>query len=207
MIKLFLINDELHVIQSLLDFDKDDGEIIVVGSSTSEKKNFDELKILNIDIVLINITIPEMDSIAYCRQLRKKLPKIKVIAFADSLNIRLLHKIWPVNADAIVTKSPEKIELVQVISGVMLGNRIIDNKISIIIDNNNAEAVVIPHLTGTEIDVLKLLGTGLRRKEVAHKMDRSYYTVEKHCNNLFEKFNIHKMKTILAIVRKAGIIK
>ena len=207
MIKLFLVDDEQHVIQGLLYLESNENEISVVGSSISEKGHIEEIKSLNTDIVLFNITIPEMASIEYCKQLNMRLPSINIIAFAENLTEKMLLEIWPKNADAVVSKSIKQKELLNVIQGVTLGHKILNKEISGFNDNDKSESVVIPHLTRTEIEVLKLLGSGLRRKEVAHRMDRSYYSVELHCKNIFKKFNNHKMESVLAIVRKARIIK
>ncbi len=207
MINLFLIDDKLHLIQGLLDHKSEECEYSIVGSEKLGNAVFEQLKLIDVDLVLLNIRNPEMTSIDYCKRLRKQFPKIKIIAFADNLTEKMLYAIWPQKADAVIPKSIEKKELGNIIEGVILGHKIVNNKISGTLDNCKPETEHIPHLTRTEIEVLQLLGSGLRRKEAAHKMDRSYYTVEKHCNNIFEKFNEHKMKSILEKVRKARIIK
>jgi len=207
MIKLFLVDDDSHILQGLLDHEFEECEYSIVGLVKLENDTFGQLKLIDVDIVLLNILNPEMTSIEYCMQVKEQFPKIKVIAFANNLTEKMLHEIWPQTVDAIVPKSIEKKELVNVIVGVMLGHRIVNKKISGFLDNGKPESENIPHLTRTEIEVLKLLGSGLRRKEVAHKLNRSYYSVELHCKNIFKKFNDHKMKSILEKVRKARIIK
>lgn len=207
MISLFLIDDELHNIKNLLVSNNSESDIAVLGSTGSGTETTEQLKLLIADIVLLNIIAPEIAGVEYCKQLKEELPKIKVIVITDETDSEILLKIWLQRVDAILPKNIGHTELVKVIRLVMKGHRIINENIPCFFENDQPKTDRIPHLTTSEIEILRLFGSGLIRKEVAHKLNRSLYTIQFHCENIFEKFNDHKMKSILEKVRKAKIIK
>ncbi len=207
VIKLFCINDISNLIQELIDFDSDDIQISLFGSATLETDTIMELKLQHVDIVLFNLSAPVLFGADYCKQLKEEYPKLKIIVTTDEINIDILRKIWLQKVDALLPKSVGKNEMINAIRSVMVGHRIINHNIPCFSENCQTNSDDIPHLTITEIELLKLLGSGLLRKEAAHKMNISLYTVQFHCNNMFEKFNDHKMQSIIEKVRKARIIK
>lgn len=207
MISLFLVDDDSNILHSLTDFENNESEISVVGSSVSGIETSRQLKLTDVDIVLFNIINPEMAGVACCKQLKEQFPKVKVIAFIGELDSDTLLKIWLQKVDAILLRSTRRNELITVIRRVMKGRKIVGDNIKPFFENGRYGSGDIPFLTKTEIKVLTMLGSGLSRKEVAHKMNRTLYSVQFHCKNIFQKFNAHKMKPILDKVRDAKIIK
>ena len=173
MIKLFLVDDDANSTQSLLDFESNEFEISIIGSAKSSIDTLRQLRSKDIDIVLLNIISPEMSGVDFCYQIKEEFPNVKIIVLTDEINNDILLKIWLQKTDAIFSKKIEKKELVDVIVRVMEGQKVIDKNIPCFFDNNKPESGNIPHLTKTEVEVLKLLGSGLSRKEAAHKMNRS----------------------------------
>ena len=206
-IRLFCINDVSNLIQDLVDFESDDLQISLTGSAIWETDIIQQLKLQHVDIVIFNLVAPELLGVGHCKQLKEEFPKLKIIVATEETNTDILRKIWLQKVDALVPKTVNKNEMNNVIRSVMKGHRIINHNIPRFTHNSQSNSVDIPHLTKTEIELLTLLGAGLLRKEAAHKMNISLSTVQFHSKNIFEKFNDHKMQSILEKVRKARIIK
>ena len=208
MINLLLVDDHSNLNQRIMTaFKHQDYYVNVVGSVTSGMDAIEQLNLFNVDVVLLDIIVPEMDGIRFCQQIRQLYPTVKVIAFIEEINPGLTLKIWLQKVSAILLKTCGTDELATTLTSVMKGNKIIDKNIPYFFDKSNTPTKLIPKLTKTEIEVLKLLGSGLLRKEVADRMDKSTYTVDFHCKNLLKKFNTNKMPTLLIEARKRRIIQ
>ncbi len=208
MIDLFLVDDHSYLNQGIkAAFKEQDYNINIVGSATSGIDALEQLKILDVDVVLLDIIMPEMDGIACCKRIKELSSEIKVIAFTGELNPEILLKIWLQKADGILLKTCGMDELAGAIKMVMKGQKVIGNNVPDFFNCLESNEREMPKLTKTELEVLKLLGTSLTRQEAADEMNRSVYTVESHCKNLFAKFNTNRIHTILAEARCARIIK
>lgn len=208
MIHLFLVDDHSFLNKGVTAaLTEQDYNIVVIGSATSGPDALEQLKVLDVDVILLDIIMPEMDGAVCCMQIKKQYPDIKVIAFTGELDPAILLKIWLQKADGILLKACGMDELVATIKSVMRGQKVIGNNVPEFLGYCESETGSVPKLTKTEVEVLKMLGSGRTRKKAAEEMNRSMYSVEFHCKNMFRKFNTNRIHTILAEARKARIIK
>jgi DNA-binding NarL/FixJ family response regulator len=208
MINLFIVDDHEYLSHGIIAvFETKDYNIKVVGFANSGIIALEKLKSLDVDVLLLDLIMPEMDGVELCRIVKVTFPEIKIIAFTGELDPTLLLKVWLEKANGILLKSCGIEELVTTIKNVMGGQRIIGKKVPSFLENCGIGTNSIPKLTKTEIEVLKLLGSGLTRQEVADHLHRTKYSVEFHCKNLLRKFNDNRIHSVLAEARKARIIQ
>jgi len=208
MINVFIVDDHPLFIDGVSSaFIKDIDNIEVVGSANSGNEAIEKLKDSNADVVLLDLVMPEMGG-AECSELLKKLyPSLKIVILTGETDTSLLYKVWMNGVDAIELKYCGKQALVSTIKEVMLGKRIIGQKVPYFFDNiETSSGRSSPSLTKREEEVLKLLATGYTRKEVADKLFLSIDAVHFHCKNLFKKFNKNRIHLLLAEARKLKII-
>lgn len=208
MINLFIIDDHKYLSKGIAAaFENQDYNIQVVGSATDCMSAIEQISTLEIDIILLDIIMPEMDGITCCKHLKELFPEIHVVAFTGELNPKVLIKVWLQKVDGIMLKTCGMDELASTIVSVMKGVKVIGDNVPGFFANCEPELSSGPKLTKTELDVLKLLGAGLSRKEAADEMNRSMYAIDFHCKNLFKKFNTNRIHAIIAEARKSRIIK
>ena len=208
MIDIFIIDDHLHLNKGIeVAFAEEDYGINVVGFSTSSKEGLQQLERIEVDVVILDIVMPEMDGIMACKLIKEQFPEIKVIAFTGELDPNKLLSIWREQVDGILNKVCGTEALAKAIKRVMLGMRIKGKGVPSFLENIESDTGHIPRLTKTEQVVLEYLGTGLTRKEVAEEMNRSMYSVEFHIKNMYKKFNTNRLHLLLAEARKARFIK
>ncbi|MCF8347642.1 MAG: response regulator transcription factor [Bacteroidales bacterium] len=207
MINLFLIDDHAFFIKGVSEALKQvDTNIHIVGSSTSCREALKQIKVLDVDVVLLDILMPEMNGIDCCRILKELHPEIKVIGFTGEVDPKVLLDMWRCNVNAILLKSCGLEELISTIQGVMKNKVLFGKDVPNFLVHCDNSTEKVPRLTRKELEVLKLLGTGLSRKEVANKMNSSMYSVEFHCKNIFRKFNSNSINIIIAEAKRARII-
>lgn len=206
MIKTFIIDDQSYLIEGLTTILDENPDINIVGSSTSGKQALTRLETTDVDVVILDILMPEMDGVECCRLIKEKFPDLKIIALTGEMSTGLLLKMWKQKPDGVLIKACGLDELVSSIISVYNGRKVIGQNVPPFFDVENDAHNEIPKLTKTEIEVLKLLSEGITRQEAADKMNRSMYAVEFHCKNIIRKFNNNKIHSIIAKARKARLI-
>ena len=208
MTRIFLIDDHSFLNKGIeAVFIERDFGIKVVGTSTSGEDALKQIKTLEVDVVLLDINMPEMDGITACKLIKKQFPKIKIIAFTGELDPNKLLKMWKQGVDGILSKTCGPDDLASTVETVLLGLKVSGKGVPTFLDRIEADIGHIPKLTKTELEVLKLLGTGLSRKEVAEEMYRSQDSVNFHIKNMYKKFKTDRVHRILEEARKARFIK
>ncbi len=207
MIRVLLVDDHHYFNVGVTTLFEDHEDIHVVDSSTSGIDALQKLKSNNIDLVLLDIGMPEMDGIQCCKQIKKRYPYVKVIAFTGETNTQVYYDIWLEKVDGILLKTCETDELISCIRDVMLGQTIIGINVPSFFEKANTKKRLKPQLTKKEKEVLRILATGVSRKETADRLFISIDTVNFHCKNIFKKFNNNKLNSIIAEAKKAKMLK
>ena len=165
------------------------------------------------DIVLMDITMPEMDGYATTEWLHKNYPDIKVLALSTMDSEAAIIKMIKSGAKGYVLKDAEPAELKfafdEVISQGYFYNELITRKvmnaISGLVDPDNAVSVF-AKLNDREIEFLKYACTELTYKEIADKMCLSPRTIDGYRDGLFEKLNIKTRVGLVMYAIKNGIV-
>ncbi len=149
------------------------------------------------DLVLLDINMPGMGGISAAQELKKKHPKVRVIAMTaldDDINvIRMLRA----GAKAYVLKSATKLELAQAVHDVIEKGYHFSDLVSgkliqtLNTDEMDKDVNLGIQLSDKEIEFIKYLCTELTNKEIADKMFASPRTTEGWRKNLCEKLNVN----------------
>ncbi len=208
MINIYIIDDHPLYIEGVVKaIDTDDTDVTVVGTAISFNELQERLKSYTIDVILLDLKMPEVDGVQCFLYIRKHFPDIKVIAVTGELDSTLLLNAWLSGIDAIISKWSGKEELLNAIHQVRSNQRFIDNSLPNIFQAVNvARDERAPKLTPREEEVLKLLATGITRMKVAQQFNISLDSVNFHCKNIFKKFNKNKLNEVLIEAKKYKII-
>jgi len=160
----------------------------------------------NIDVILMDIQMPEMDGITATEIVKTKYPHIKIImltVFDDDEN---LFRAIKAGANGYLLKEIDAENLHKCILEVMNGGapmtpsialktlKLLRNPLSL---NKNKELEQI-ELTNRETDILEHLSKGLNYNEIADNLIISPSTVRKHIENIYKKLQVHnKMEAVL----------
>jgi len=206
MIKILIVDDHPYLTEGLSSILGDHPDIKVEGTATSGKDAIKLLETLDIDVVLLDIIMPEMDGVECCSKIKSNFPNTKVIALTGEMNSNVLLNMWSQKPDGILIKACGLDELTSTIISVSKGCKVIGQNVPSFFDIKESAKDDIPKLTKTETKVLKLLAEGITRQEAADKMNRSMYSIDFHCKNIFRKFNDNRIHSIIAKARKSRLI-
>lgn len=161
----------------------------VVGEAKTGREAIEQAQSLNPDIVVMDISLPELNGIEGTRQICDSLPKTKVIALS-------MHK------DSVYVR-----EILRAIRSVNRGEAFLSPAISdaILIDYRRFVSNPVDLLTSREREVLTMIAEGQTNKDIANALSLSVYTVESHRGSLMEKLNLHSTGDILRFGIRNGL--
>jgi DNA-binding NarL/FixJ family response regulator len=208
MIDIFIIDDHPIFIQGVTEAIKSgSGKVRVIGSATSFNEMKEKILSFPIDVVLLDLVMPEINGIECFSYIKQYIPEVKVIALTGEMDTTLLLEAWLKGVDAIMPKYCGKKELLQALNQVLNGQRFLGDGLPNIFKSVNiARDAEAPNLTRREEEVLKILASGVTRSEASEHLHISIESVKFHCKNIFKKFDKGTLKEVLIEARKYKII-
>jgi NarL family two-component system response regulator LiaR len=207
-----LIADDQTLFRSglarLLDADE---RVTVVGQAVDGLEAVKMALALKPDVVLMDIKMPNLDGIEAARRIIGENPKIRVLMLttfeADNHVIQALKA----GASGYVLKDSQAEAIVSSILAVVAGERVmasaVANRVVEMLTGTTTPKEFYDGLTAREVEILKMLASGMANKQIAFKLKISDKTVRNHVSNMYEKLNIFdRSQAVLYAVRK-GLVE
>jgi DNA-binding NarL/FixJ family response regulator len=153
-------------------------------------------KSLKPDIILLDISMPELNGIDAAYRLRKLLPSTKLIFLTMHADADYVAKAFQAGAMGYILKCAAPSELKIAIREVLKGchyvsPRVSRNALEMLISSAKSEAKPSDRLTPRQREVLQLVAEGRSRKEIASILNIAIKTVEFHKATLARELNLH----------------
>lgn len=181
------------VLQSVPDF-----EVVADVSSTTEL--FEVLEKVSPDVVMLEMDIPEINGIATLRKMKQDFSNAKVLMYsAQSEDVYALSTIRA-GAYGYLSKTADVEYIVAAVRKVSEGNMFITNELAqrLAFDEGSQKPRrFFRKLSTREIEVLKLLASGKRNKEVAEGLNLNEKTVSTYKARLMRKLNVDNLVDLL----------
>lgn len=203
---LFIVDDEPVIENGLPSIiEKEDNEIKVVGTAPNGAEAISKISTLNVDLVLLDMKMPEMDGVECLRILKQQYPDLKVVAFTGNTVPRIFKEITDLGIDGIIEKTTDIPILINKLKRIYKYNiKIISTDLPRFYDYS--EELEAPRLTRMETKVLSLLGQGYYRKEVADILNKSKDAIDAHVKNMHKKYKSGQLHEIIEKAKKARYI-
>lgn len=212
MIKLILADDHKLMREGIKSLLEKHADLQIVGEA---ENGLDIIKLANEavpDIIIMDISMPNLNGIEASRQIRAEHPEIKIIILTMHTDRRFIAEVIKAGCMGYLIKDCAFDELVNAIHSVMNGKMYISNSLSGImvkeyIDKIYFEEVnMLARLTEKERIVLRLIAEGKNVKEAAIELGVSTKTVETHRNNILKKLDLSSVTELVKFAIKEGII-
>ncbi len=196
-IRVFIVDDHPMVIEGLSSMLRDQSEIELAGFATTAASCQGFFVNQTVDVVLMDINLPDKSGIELCLLVKAKSPNTQIIALSNFDQLSYVERMKENGAAGYLLKNTPLTELLEAIEAVSNGKtwwKYLENF------TNLLEAKNVLLLTRREKEVLNLIADGLTNIEIADKLFVSASTVDSHRKNLIAKLNV---KNTAALVRFA----
>lgn len=213
LIRLLLVDDHDVVrsgIRALLDAQAD---MIVVGEAANGREAIDLVVELNPDVVLMDITMPEMNGMEATRQMKLCCGDAAVLALTIHEGREYFFEMLSAGASGYVPKSAAAEELMIAIRAVARGEVYLHSSVAQLLlqDHLRRSPGVeldspIGYLTDREREVLTLVAEGLLNREIGEVLGISPKTVARHRENIMQKLGLHSRTELVKYAIRIGLI-
>jgi two-component system response regulator NreC len=176
----------------------------VVGEAGNGRTAIELAQQLKPDVVLMDISMPELNGLKASATLKRILPDIKILTLTRHTDDAYLQELLQAGVSGYVLKQSAATELISAIQAVAVGKGYLDPKITgkVFASYNEKRSKLRgetggEQLTGRESEALRHIALGYSNNEIAKKMDISVKTVEAHKANALKKLNMQSRKDII----------
>ena len=177
-------------------------DMTVVAEASNGEEAVEQFVRHRPDVTLMDLQLPTMNGVQAIKAIRTKQPDARVVVLTMYHGDEDIHRAIEAGAMGYLLKDTVPDDLIRVIREVHSGQRAIPPEIAAALEQRNSQ----PTLTYRELQVLELLATGKRNKEIAAELGISGDTASAHIKNIFVKFNVHDRTAALAEALRRGII-
>ena len=197
-------------------------EIEVVGEARTGREAVELARTLQPDVVVMDITMPDMDGLEACRTIHQQQPTSQVLMLTMHESEEYFLQALRAGAAGYLIKKAAPTELRMAISAIAQGGAflypglakaLIRNFIErpSIVSSDTREtardnAAQLRSLTPRELEVLKLVAEGYTNQEIADQLVVSIKTVQAHRANVMEKLGLHNITHLVRFAVRAGLI-
>ena len=173
--------------------------ISVIGSVASGKDLFDFVTKNPVDVVLSEIDLPELNGITALRTIKKEFTDVKVIMFSSHSEDIYAVSTIKAGAAGYLSKTADKQIIKDAIIKVHEGGIYISNKLAqrLAFDKHGRRKSSYKKLSTREVEVLKLLCSGRKNKEIALELDINEKTVSTYKARLMQKLNVTNLVDLI----------
>ncbi len=182
-------------------------DLEVVGEAKTGREAIDKARALRPDIVVMDVSMPELNGIESTRQICDELPHTKVIGLSMHKDAVYVREILRAGARGYLLKDSEDEDLLRAIRAVHRGEAYLSPAISdaVLTDYRKHVSNPIDLLTSREREILTMVAEGKANKEIATALNLSVYTVESHRGSVMEKLNLHNTGDIVRFALRNGL--
>ena len=163
-------------------------DIDVVGEADSGEVALALVNQLGPTVVLLDIRLPGMNGIETARRICERHPGVKVLIVSAYDDEEYVRGAFEAGAAGYLSKTAPGRELVEAVRGVAAGATVLQP--ALLTSLMTARAETTARLTERELMVLQLLASGLHNKQIASRLGISGRTVERHCDNIYDKLGV-----------------
>jgi DNA-binding NarL/FixJ family response regulator len=190
---------------------KDQVNLQIVDQALNGREVLNALYRHTIDILLLDVNMPETRITELLTDIKKTFPQTKVIILTMDISVVSYMKLLKYGIDGYMSKTEDKTQFIEAIQTVSSGGQFVSKKV---LENLSALKTALPPassnieyiLTASEIRVLKLTVLGYASSKVADTLFIAKGTVDTHLKNIKAKLNVSNKTELILACLQYGIL-
>ena len=206
MISIIIADDHQIVLDGLSLIIENDKSIEIVGKALNGNEVINLLKKLKVDIVVLDIEMPEMNGIETTKIIKEIYPEVKILILTMYNEIGFIRRIVEAGAHGYILKNKGKEELITALKSINIGEDYFGEAVAktMVSSMRTKDVSGDIKLTKKENEILKLIASGNTTPIIAEKLFIAHSTVETHRRNLIEKTGVNGTKGLIKFAIENG---
>lgn len=194
-----LVDDHKILLDGIKQLLSAEPDLEVVAEATDARMGMNLLSYLQVDILVTDLSLPDVTHTSFIVDVRKKFPELKILVLSMHDESELLRDVIKTGVNGYVLKSNSREELVRAIRNIILGENYVSPDVSLkLMEQEQRKNSSV--LTEREIEIVKLISKEYSNKQIADALFISERTVESHRKNIFRKSETH---TVVGLIKYA----
>lgn len=212
-VPILLVEDQAIVRNGLKMIIEQDEQLQIVAEASNGIEALKTLEKVHVDLILMDVRMPEMNGIEATKLITEKYPHIKVIILTTFDDEEYAYQTLKDGACGFLLKSSEPEKLITSIHSVLSGGLVLQEDVAAKLMPKLLQQTVHPKekvqtlpLTVRELDIVKLVGEGKTNKEIAETLYLSVGTVKNHITHILQEFDFRDRTQLAIYAVKNGIV-
>lgn len=182
-------------------------DIEAVGFAAGGEEAVTLCRELEPDVLLLDLSMPDLDGIEVSARLRETTPGTRVVVFTSFSDRERIVRALDAGAIGYLLKDAEPEEILAAIRAAARGESPLAPRAAaeLLADRKTRPPTV--ELTGRELEVLRLVVDGLANKQIARRLGISEKTVKGHLTNLFQRIGVADRTQAALWAERTGVLR
>lgn len=209
MIRILLVDDHELVREAFSLILEKAPDIAVVGQAGDGASAARLCRELRPDVVLMDISLPDISGIDVTRRLLGEDPLVKVLAVSTHINRSFVERMLDAGAVGYINKAAGRNELLEGVRAAASGKSYLSQNVAAMLMQQSSRGVTkgVTHRLGKrETEVLVLIAEGKTSVEIAARLNIAVSTAEAHRRNIFRKLDLHNAAELTKYAIREGLV-
>jgi len=209
--RILICDDHTLFVEGIKAMLRNESSLEIVGEARDGRQAVDLVKELKPDLLLMDVSMPDMNGFDATQRVHELDPNIKVLILTMHDEEELVARCLEAGAAGYIIKDAPASQLLYAIEMVTKGERylspvVLKQVVAGYVKNSNVPQTSYDRLSPREREVLKLLAEGLSVKEIATRLNLSVKTVDVHKTNLMKKIDVHDRTELIKYAIRQKLI-
>lgn len=209
-IRIVVADDHPFILDGLDQLFRAESDCEIVARSADGEEALRAVETYRPDVLVLDVRMPRLDGIELLRRMHAMQLPTKVVLLTASLDDARLLEAFRLGASGLVLKESAPRLLVQSVRQVANGEQSWNGKaiagaLRLVLQREQAVAAASSVLTARELEVTRMVASGLRNKEIASRLAITEGTVKFHLHSIYEKLQIDGRYALMNYAREHGL--
>ncbi|MCP3921890.1 MAG: response regulator transcription factor [Desulfobacterales bacterium] len=208
---IILADDHSMFLQGMEKLINSKKDMMVIGTANDGAELMELLKELTPDMILLDISMPNLKGIEALKIIKEQYSEIKIIMLTMHKSRAYMNTAISAGADGFLLKENSDIELFSAINKVRGGESFINVDLAMELSQEqpavkSPDNVPLSSFSEREIEIIKYIAKGLSNKDVATELNLSPRTIENHRSKIMKKMKTNKIADLIRYAFLKGIL-
>lgn len=205
-VRVLIVDDHELVRRGLREVLGGVDSVVVVGEAATGERALDVLEETPVDVVILDIRLPDVDGVDLCRDIRSRHPELECLMLTSYDADEAMFAAVAAGASGFLAKDVSGDELIDTVNRVAQGENLLDREVSKEMLDRIAEEVAdrerLELLTEQERRIFDLVAEGRTNREIADLMFLAEKTVRNYVSNVLGKLTLRRRAELAAFAAR-----